>query len=327
MTKFSIIVPVYNVMPYIKECLDSLVTQNYENYEICIVDDGSTDGSGEICDEYKNKFPCIKLLHQPNQGVSVARNNALDMASGDYIWFVDADDSIVNNALPRLAHYESKYSPDMIIFGHIDKTGNSEHIIHYENDIDTPKDDFLNKTFSYLNQQILFRRSIIENNKLRFSEGVRMAEDLEFQYKYLIHCHKPISITEPLYVYNYRNGSAMRNTKTDLHNMDDCLLVCEKLQNYIRLLHLPEISWLSVRIRGLLKSALQSAEKLSSKDIIGLQNRLRQILKSYSEIGYRNIPDKTLLLAKTNLKLYFLVLGAFLFYRKHNITRNENLHN
>ena len=206
MTKFSIIVPVYNVMPYIKECLDSLVTQNYENYEICIVDDGSTDGSGEICDEYKNKFPCIKLLHQPNQGVSVARNNALDMASGDYIWFVDADDSIVNNALPRLAHYESKYSPDMIIFGHIDKTGNSEHIIHYENDIDTPKDDFLNKTFSYLNQQILFRRSIIENNKLRFSEGVRMAEDLEFQYKYLIHCHKPISIWTTAYwfVKNYK---------------------------------------------------------------------------------------------------------------------------
>lgn len=89
----SIIIPVYNVEPYLKECLNSVLNQSYKNLEILIVDDGSTDNSGLICDSYCYD-PRVTVFHQPNSGVSVARNTALDHASGEYIFFVDSDDFI-----------------------------------------------------------------------------------------------------------------------------------------------------------------------------------------------------------------------------------------
>lgn len=89
----SVIMPVFNVRPYINEALDSLINQTYKNLEIIIVDDGSTDGSGEICDKYAAKDKRIRLIHQENRGVSTARNVALDLMTGEFVAFIDADDA------------------------------------------------------------------------------------------------------------------------------------------------------------------------------------------------------------------------------------------
>jgi len=91
---FSIIIPVYNVAPYLRECLDSVLAQTYTDWEAICVDDGSTDGSGAILDEYAAKDPRFKVIHQANAGVSAARNAALDIAQGEWVWFVDGDDEI-----------------------------------------------------------------------------------------------------------------------------------------------------------------------------------------------------------------------------------------
>lgn len=93
----SIIVPVYNVEQYLSRCVDSLVNQTYHNIEIILVDDGSPDRSGEICDEYAKKDKRVKVIHQSNGGLSDARNTALDIAKGDYLMFVDSDDWIEKN--------------------------------------------------------------------------------------------------------------------------------------------------------------------------------------------------------------------------------------
>lgn len=90
----SIIVPVYNVKDYVEKCLDSICGQTYKNLEIVVVDDGSTDGSGEICDTYAQKDPRVKVIHRENRGVSAVRNEGLDIALGEYIGFVDGDDWI-----------------------------------------------------------------------------------------------------------------------------------------------------------------------------------------------------------------------------------------
>ena len=94
MSKISVIVPVYNVEQYLPQCLDSIINQTYKNLEIICVDDGSPDNSGKILDEYAKKDKRIKVIHQENQGVSVARNTGLDNATGKYIGFVDPDDWI-----------------------------------------------------------------------------------------------------------------------------------------------------------------------------------------------------------------------------------------
>ena len=90
----SVIVPVYNVSPYLREAIDSVINQTYKELEIIIVDDGSTDGSGAICEEYASSDSRIKLIHQSNRGLSGARNTGLECATGDFVAFVDSDDSI-----------------------------------------------------------------------------------------------------------------------------------------------------------------------------------------------------------------------------------------
>ena len=101
---FSIIIPVYNVAPYLRECLDSVLAQTFTDWEAICVDDGSTDGSGAILDEYAAKDNRFRVFHQKNAGVSVARNNGLMLASGEWIWFVDSDDSIREGSLALIKH-------------------------------------------------------------------------------------------------------------------------------------------------------------------------------------------------------------------------------
>ena len=113
----SIIVPVYNVEQYLSRCVDSLVNQTYHNIEIILVDDGSPDRSGEICDEYAKKDKRVKVIHQSNGGLSDARNTALDIAKGDYLMFVDSDDWIEKKTCEILNRLASDYKADTVIFG------------------------------------------------------------------------------------------------------------------------------------------------------------------------------------------------------------------
>ena len=98
----TVIIPVYNVEKYLQRCLDSVIAQTYQNLEIICIDDGSTDCSGEICEQYAIKDERVKVFHQENQGVSAARNKGLDMASGEYIAFVDSDDYILKDMYAKM---------------------------------------------------------------------------------------------------------------------------------------------------------------------------------------------------------------------------------
>ena len=90
--KLSVVIPVYNIEDYIGKCLDSVLEQTYQNYEVIIVDDGSTDGTAGVCDEYAQKDERIRVIHKKNEGVSVARNTGIDIATGEYFLFFDGDD-------------------------------------------------------------------------------------------------------------------------------------------------------------------------------------------------------------------------------------------
>ena len=112
----SVIIPVYNVKPYIRQCLDSVIRQSYKNLEIILVDDGSTDGSGEICNQYAEKDSRIRVIHQSNRGLSEARNAGLELATGKYIMFVDSDDWVEPDFCRIPYELSEKHSADIVIF-------------------------------------------------------------------------------------------------------------------------------------------------------------------------------------------------------------------
>ena len=114
----TVIVPVCNVAKYLRRCLDSVISQTYQNLEIICVDDGSTDHSSEICEQYALKDERVKVFHQENQGVSAARNKGLDMVAGEYITFVDSDDYIQSDMLERLYSELSKSEASYVICGY-----------------------------------------------------------------------------------------------------------------------------------------------------------------------------------------------------------------
>ena len=130
MKKISIIIPVYNSEKYLDTCLTSLVKQTYSNLEIILVDDGSTDKSGYLCDEWKSKDNRIRVIHQTNQGVSAARNHGLDYATGDFISFVDSDDTVESDMYEFLIDLMIKYNADISHCGYKHIVGEEVRLVH-----------------------------------------------------------------------------------------------------------------------------------------------------------------------------------------------------
>lgn len=186
---FSIIIPVYNVAPYLRECLDSVLAQTFTDWEAICVDDGSTDGSGNIIDEYAVKDVRFKVIHQKNSGVSAARNAALKVAAGEWVTFLDADDRIESERLVTLFTVADGH--DGVDWIRETKYAAKEDKYMIENQCNlVVKDTFL-AGWELLKQNALlwlntYRQSCIAN--IKFPVGVRYAEDDIFELRCLPHC-------------------------------------------------------------------------------------------------------------------------------------------
>ena len=214
-SKISVVVPVYNTQKYLKRSLDSLVNQNRTDYEIVIVDDGSSDNSLQICSEYAQKYDFIKIYSKENGGVSSARNYGIDKARGEYICFVDSDDSVSENYLSLL--YKNIQNADISI-GSYQIVRESENIpflaVDKSFNLKQFKENFL-ITFSslYMNSPCnkMFKKEIIKNNNLFFPVGVNMGEDSVFVVSYLACCEKINCFSD--IIYNYYQ--VLRNSKEE----------------------------------------------------------------------------------------------------------------
>jgi len=191
--KLSVIIPVYNSENHLKICIESLLNQTIGRYEVILVDDGSTDESGEICDKYSAIYEKIRVIHQQNCGVSAARNTGINNAAGDYLTFVDSDDFVSETyvesvlkliEIPADLYILDNYIGEKIRFW-IDKKKLREGI--YSEDLGYVYQQFMEYRLNAPWDKI-FLREIINTNKIRFIEGFNMGEDLLFCLEYLKNC-------------------------------------------------------------------------------------------------------------------------------------------
>ena len=199
----SIIVPVYKAEKYIHLCIDSLLAQTYKNIEVVLVDDGSPDNCGAICDEYAAKDSRVKVFHQQNRGVSAARNTGLAHINGEWITFVDADDKVTEDYIERLMSKDG----DWIIGGYKDTKGNCCHInedCYIGNDrLIQFSQEHLHNLYTNNIAGKLYRSSIISKNSLRFDTNVRFSEDFLFNLNFLSHCNSVALIWEDNYIITF----------------------------------------------------------------------------------------------------------------------------
>lgn len=213
--KVSIIVPVYNAEKSIGRCIDSILNQEYTDFELLLMDDGSKDASGAICDEYAAKDARVKVVHKANSGVSDTRNQALDLAGGTYLQFLDADDWITPNATRLLVEAAEQHHCDMVIAdfyrvvgervshkGAIEEEGILTKEAFATQMMENPADFYYGVLWNKL-----FRREIVEKYKLRMDSAISWCEDFMFNLEYIRHCEVFYALQVPIYYYVKTKGS------------------------------------------------------------------------------------------------------------------------
>ncbi|MBR4857561.1 MAG: glycosyltransferase [Clostridia bacterium] len=230
----SVIIPVYNVEEYLRECVDSVLNQTYKHFEIILVDDGSTDSSGKICDEYVENDERISAVHQKNGGLSAARNSGLSEAEGKYVYFLDSDDYITDNALETLVEIAEKDNSDIVFFDAVSfaDTDDFEVSQNYirKNKYNTDLGINIFKLMTQNNEfhspvyLMLFKKAFIDSNSLLFVPGI-LHEDMVFTYQALCLAQIVSQSSCTLYYRRYRKNSIMTSSKTKKH-FSSCVDVC-----------------------------------------------------------------------------------------------------
>lgn len=222
----SIIIPVYNVEKYVLRCLESCTVQQMNSkykYEVICVDDGSTDRSLEIVQEYAAKHDLVKVIHKSNGGVSSARNCGMSVAQGRYLWFVDADDWIAEGSIgaigDSLQNIAGGGKPDCVLFASRQVTEYENIVIHRIHDAKLVSGGYETTKTSYSNSVCCrwFSTELIKDNGFLFEEDMKYAEDTLFLAKAKMKCKNQLVIEDALYYYFQRSASAMHGINANEH--------------------------------------------------------------------------------------------------------------
>ena len=349
MALISIIVPVYNIdEKYLRKCIGSLIDQTFTDIEIVLVNDGSTNNSGEICDEYANIDYRIKLLHQDNKGVSAARNNGMKFASGDWITFVDADDWIELDFCEKLKNVILKYEDiDFLMF--------ALKVNHLDKEFENP---FWNEEFTFLNKESkeelqiqllyktiskfspphnmvgvavckLYKAKFLKENNLTFKENLPLSEDGVFAFHALEKSEKVIYINEFLYHYRKHSESATFKYRKDavldytkgMKELENCLSIYNKGYQFYKALYFRAILNISAICNQLY------CHKYNQESFIEKIKGIRNLCKTHpyntaiKKIGVRYYFEKSTHFQK--LKFLLLKSKAYTLYYYYTVLVNK----
>lgn len=232
--KISVIIPVYNTEKYLGKCIQSVLNQTYENLEIICIDDGSEDNSGKILDAFAEKDSRIKVIHKVNEGVSAARNDALHIATGDWIGFVDSDDYIAEDMYDTMIIATKQQGVDIVSCGYYLEY--EDRCVLAANQKEVPTEALETKQFlryiyerdkykgvaSYLWTRLISRDLIYGQNKeltYEFSKDFDVSEDLVFLAEVMQNSKKSLYVDKPMYYYRQREFSACHDERKQLTSM------------------------------------------------------------------------------------------------------------
>ena len=304
---FSIVIPVYNVEKYLNECVDSILSQSFKDFELILVDDGAKDSSGKICDEYAEKDNRVKVIHKENGGLSDARNVGTAQASGEYIVYVDSDDYIDGDDFLEKIYEKAQNGADIICYKfrkYYEITGEIAQCDYAFPNIDNYEGianriEYLVKTNSFYCSawSKSIRRELLVDNNLWFEKGL-LGEDQEWYYHVLLKAKSIEGIDRAFVVYRQRANSITSSWK--IKNLTDCIYVIGKWDKGIK----------EADIDDSYKKALyNSLAKLYCNLLIGYTNfkckekkQYYQQLKALSHLLQYNLNPRT----RTFSKIYKL---------------------
>lgn len=275
--KISIIVPVYNTGNYLHKCVDSILAQTYQDFELFLVDDGSTDNSPGVCDDYSTQDTRVRVLHQKNQGQSVARNNAIGRMSGEWVMFCDSDDWIHPESLELLYRAAMEYDTKISIAGYQETTGDDPEVLpeQLKTELWTPKDFYIrhpiNATIPVMK---LIHRDCLGD--LRFPVG-KYIDDEYIIYRILFTQEKLAVIPAPLYAYFINVNSLMKRPWNP--GRLDAWQAYEEQIVFFEALGDPEL--VSNRYRSYLENALANYEEAQKTEQTPEIRRVRSHMKKH----------------------------------------------
>lgn len=313
----SIIIPVYNKVQYLNRCFDSLIISAFSDFEVIIVNDGSTDGSGEVCERYQSKDKRFKVFHQLNAGVSAARNKGIDEAKGQWIYFIDADDWIDEDAFEGIVSAIHAH-PGVDFIRTNCREINGDLVLNPDLPVDIEIftwDKFLQSDFvpGYMHSMFI-RREIIYNNNLRLSINLDFMEDAEFLFRCVLNSENILVYNKAF--YNYLVNETSSSVNLNLKKVTDHLTSASMIKKY-------SISYNNQAVTSYVKRQLNHQVYLYFAEI--------RLIKDKSSIRANEIRTDLLLfmrdtslklneLSKTNLILFFMgLIHIRLIFALHRI--------
>lgn len=327
--KYSIIIPIYNAKKTLCRCIDSLLDQNFHDAEIILVNDGSSDGSEQICLEYVQKSEQIKYIPKPNGGVSSARNTGLDAATGEYILFVDSDDYVAKNYFRMLETIDKDSNYDFLMFSSFRINGQVSRM-RILSDFSADKTGAVMQKFS----EALYRKTlntpwnkryklcIIQENMLRFHNQISIGEDTLFNLQYALHCCSCLISSHPLYYVNVENTDSLsRKLRTDLDAQSTLLRT--EIHRTIQNADIDEIHRAYFRAAENFTRfrSIYATAKRMHREGISASTRLKQIGRMCDELNKQDLkipPSKYCKLICLLVKLRLSVLIDFIAWRLAN---------
>ncbi len=284
----SIIVPVYKVEKEIQRCLDSLVEQDYDNKEIILIDDGSPDKSGQICDEYSSTYHCVRVIHQENMGLAAVRNLGLKEARGDFISFIDSDDYVLEGLYTHCVNLINKHGCDIVCFGQQNIYGDTSKVqridVNKEHILILSSEEAIDQIFFEKNVDVITCNKIVKRDlftNVCYPTG-KLYEDMFTTYKFLSKARKVLCTDLRYYIYCHRpdsiGGSSDKDKTVDLLKaVDETYEFAKSFCVHNRYIDLGRLYWYVIVFNMILKTG-ETNEDLLQKIRILSKNRIKQMM-------------------------------------------------